>query len=457
MAVIPLGTGDWESVTENVPRLKVRNMYVIENPSSPDGLSRVSRPTLKTISSIGAGPIYATFRQDASLDGDWIVVSGQGVYRYNPLTRESIFIGSAPGTDFPDIAGTADRVLIARNGILYSTDGMTMNEVTIPDDKPVKSVAVINGTFILTIKDSQRFYWINPGETDPDALDFAEAERLPDAIEKVAVLTDEIWFIGTQGPEVWSTTTDPDIPFQRINGRVYNEGCIDKNTVVSSVFNDLPCLLWVTSTGTVVLAQGSVKKISSGSVEEFIKTSNNLRAWQFRANRSDFYVLTSDEATHVYDLRRNEWLRWDSYLKDYWKAHLGLQTGSTVYAGSSQDASIYLLEEGFADDDDYVIREIAGMVSNPGKPVQCASVSVRVNAGWSDSYQKEPVMELRWSDDQGSTYSEYVQVGMGTRGRYNADTIFRSMGLIQRPGRVFEFRFADKARFRLDYATVNEV
>lgn len=464
MVTIPLGLGDWESASENIPRLRLHNMYLTDNPSSPDGVSRVSRPTLSSFITVGDGPIYGIFRQDSTLGGDWLVVSGDALFRVNSTTKVVTEIDSIPGAGYCDFAGTQDKVVIVRDGTAYYTDGVTLGIVLMPDDvppydgfaAPVGSVATINSYFLLSVKDTQRFYWILPGDADPDPLNFASAERLPDSIRSIDILMDEIWFIGSEGPEIWSTTSDPDNPFQRINGRVYNEGCVSRDTVVPCVANNLPALFWVTSTGSVVMGQGSVSKVSSESVEELLKTATNLRAYAFRQNRHDFYILTADEFTLAYDIGRGSWARWDSYGKANWLAHLGIMEGSKVYAGSSTDSSIWLLEEGVSDFGQPVIREVSGFVANPGKSIKCSIIAVKVNAGWSPSYGLKPNLSMRWSEDQGTTWSEYVDISLGDRGQYLTDTIFRSMGLITRPGRNFELRFTDLARFRIDYAVMNE-
>ena len=465
MVTIPLGVGDWASATENIARLRLRNMYLIDNPESPDGISRVSRPTLTEFSTVGTGPIYGVWRQDATFDNDWLIVSGKELYRFNPTTKVSTLIDSLPGTGFCQFAGTDSRVIVVRDGTAYSTDGETLSIVVMPDDvpgwegyaAPVQSVALLNSYFLLSVTNTQRFYWIQPGEVDPDPLDFASAERIPDPIISINVLMDEIWFIGSSGPEVWQPTTDPDIPFQRINGRVYNEGCASRDIVAQSVSDNLPALFWVTATRSVVMAQGSVTEISTESVEELLKTATNLRGYTFRHNRHDFYVITADEFTYVYDITRKEWGRWDSYGRDNFRAHVSLQNQAIVYAGDLATNKIWMFEEGEDDDTDVIIREVSGTIPVPGKPVSCASVAVRVNAGWSPTLGFIPELELRWSDDQGFTWSDYVSIPLGNKGQYNTDTIFRSLGRINRPGRNFQFRFAQRARFRIDYAVMNEV
>lgn len=464
MVTIPLGIGDWDSPAENISRLRLHNMYLTENPRSPDGVSRVSRPTLAEFAEVGDGPIHAIWRQDATFNGDWLIVSGTELYRFNETTKVATLIDTLPGTSRCQFAGTGDRVLIARDGVAYSTDGENITIVLMPDDvpeyedtpAPVQSVACINSYFLLSVRNSQRFYWILPGEVDPDPLDFASAERTPDDIESINILMDEIWMIGTSAPEVWIATSDSDNPFARISGRVYDEGCASRDTIATGVANNLPCLFWVTDTRTVVLAQGTPQKISTEAIEEKLKIATNLRGYTFRHNRHDFYILTSDQFTYAYDIISKQWGRWDTYHQVNFCGDVALMSGSSVYVGDYTSNAIYVFEEGVSDYGLPVIREISGQVPNPGKSIKCSNVIVRVNAGWSPQYSFSPSLEMRWSDDQGASFSDYIVIPLGDKGFYNTDTIFRSLGLINRPGRDFEFRFSDQARFRIDYAVMNE-
>lgn len=453
--LIPLGTGDWESSVEDIRRIRLHNMYMTEDPRSPDGFCRVSRPTLTPFITIGSGPIYGIWQEAGAIGGVWLVVSGQELYKFEHPSTVTL-IDDLPGEGFCQFAATTDRVLIIRDGILYTTDGDTLGTVSTPDDVLIGGLASIDNFFIMSVLNSQRFYWLEPGQTDIDALNFASAERLPDPIESVAVAADEIYFIGRLGPEVWTVTGDADIPFQRITGRVYNEGCASGDTVVTTTVKGIPALIWVTDVRTVVLAQGVPSTISNKSIEELLKKATTLRAWSFRYNRHSFYVLTYDQQTLVYDIDYDRWLRWDSYLMDNWRAHLGIQENASVYSGDSVTNQIWILDEGVSDDGAPVIRELSGSIDCTGTPFQCNKITIRVNAGWSPSYDLEPLLSLRWSDDQGVTWSQYRTISLGNAGHYDKVTWIRSLGLIRIPGRTYEFRFSDPARFRLDYATINE-
>jgi hypothetical protein len=460
MVSIPLGLGDWESTTQDIQRLKLHNMYVVPNPSSPDNASRVSRPTLTSYTTVGSGPIYRMWQQPNILNGDILVVSGTELYKLNS-SKVATKIGDLPGSDLVDIAGTrladdTDSIFIVRDGVLYNSDGSLITVVSVPDDQPVSSIATLNGYFILSIKNTQKFYWIEPGETTIDPLNFASAERIPDPIVSVNVVSDEIWFLGLSGPEVWTPTGDSTAPFLRVSGRVYKEGCHSRDAVVSTAIDGLPALIWVTDTKSVVKAQGAPTKVSNESVEEILKTSDDLSAWLFRYNRHDFYLVNSPLFTLVYDITADLWARWDTYLLNYWVTQTGIQINSTVLCGDIDTNQIYFLEEGVADNELPVVREVSGFLPSNIKPTKAGEVIAYVNSGWSPSYTIEPILELRWSDDLGATWSDYVQTSLGQRGDYTRSVAYRSLGLVRSPGRIFEFRIADKIRFRLDYCTLNE-
>lgn len=455
MTVIPFGSNDWSSPLTSVNRIRLHNMYLVDNPLSPDGISRITRPTLAQYIRVGAGPIYGIWQQAGSFNGDIFVVSADKLYRLTGTTVT--LIGSIPGTDNVQFAGGKTKIVVVRNGVAYNCDGATLSAISMPGAVLVDSVASMDDVFFLTVRNSNVFYWMNPGETAPGALNFASAERTPDFIESVNVIMDEIWFLGASGPEVWTSTGDLNAPYRRIAGRVYTEGCTERHTVVPLAYDGVPCLLWVTDKRTVVMTQGRPRRVSNDAIEEMLRGSSNYRAWGFRQNRHDFYVLTCDAGTYVYDLTKDNWCKWSSLGMARWRAHLGVQVGQTVYAADSDDNNIWTLEEGTSDEGTPLLQEISGFVIHPGNQIPCYAVNVRMNLGWTSSYDDEPQIELRWSDDLGVTWSDYVQLDIGKKGEYSQDVTFRSLGFMYRPGRDFELRFTEKERIRIDYATMNEV
>lgn len=458
MALIPLGKGDWTSEEKNLPHSKMRNMYLSDNPFSQDGITRFTRPSLTLFYDFSSTKaVYGIWKQEGVLNDDWLVVVGEKIYTLTNDASTLTEIGDLPGTSFVQFADRVGRVLILRDGIVYSTDGTSLTTVNMPDGNLVSSIASINNYFLLSVKDEQQYYWIEPGQTDPDPLSFASAERSPDDIVSITIRGDEVWFIGQTTTEVHAPTGQADNPFQRITGRVYNIGCKDEQTVTPVTYEGSPALCWVSDTNSVIISIGQPETISTEMEEELIKNSNNLRAWFFENNRNSFYVLTADEFTLVFDMDKKAWYRWDSYGRDNWRAHLGIQTSTGVYGIDNVRGYLWKLENnGFDHLSDPITREISGFIPNTSKRQPCYSVFAAVNSGWSPEYNKEPILQLRWSDDYGQTWSDYMDASLGDKGEYNTDVYYRSLGLIQSPGRIFEFRFSSLATFRIDHAVLNE-
>lgn len=453
---IPFGMSDWEMPSVNVSRIRLRNMYLIDNPFSPDGVARVTRPTLTEYLQVSEDAVKGMWRQDGCLDGAWLVCTGETLHK---IQDGILFtVGALPGTGFCSFASSIDRTVVVRDGVAYLTDGETIEAIEMPEEgQEVGAVACIDSVFLLTVKDTYRFYWMNPDEDAPDPLNFASAERFPDPIISIGVVSDEIWFLGSDSVEVWQPTGDIDAPYVRVNGRSFVYGCVNNFATVVLVRDGYPALIWTTKKGEVVLAVGTPQKISNASVEERLRNATNIRAWGFRTFKNDFYVLSSDQITLVYDITKQTWSVWDSYLKDVWRAHLGFEDGEDVYAGDLETGTIWRLTEEDADEGNTpLIREASGFVSMTSNQEPCYNVNLRVNSGWSTSYTDSAVIDLRWSDDLGFTWSEYVQLPLGVKGAYGTDVTFRSLGTMNRPGREFEIRYSQPTKFRLDYATMNE-
>lgn len=264
--------------------------------------------------------------------------------------------------------------------------------------------------------------------------------------------------MGTRTTEVWTPTADVDAPFVRISGRVFNYGTLTEDSVVSGVFNSLPCLLWVTDTKEVILAQGSTNKISNEYVEEMLRASSYFYGWFLRRQRNDFYILSTDVITLVYDLTTDSWYKWSSAGQGNWKVSVGVRKGDNIFSvGLGTSPSIYKLVDGSKDEgQDWLVCEVSGFVQHANRrPMPCTTIQVVSSPGFSSQYGQEPTVEMRWSDDQGANWSSYVPASMGNRGSTGLEIYFRSLGLIKTPGRRFEFRFSLSEVFRMDYVILN--
>lgn len=456
--LVNLTKTDFGSISENFPRIKLSNMYVVENPASVGGYSYISRPSLTTFATMTSGNIRGIFYQSTGGTVTIYIVSGNNLYTLNPDGSFNL-IGSTPGTDFCTFASTIYNIGILSGGNVFLYDGATLTQVVLPNAGYVMSaIASLDNYYIISLQNTSKFYFIRPGNTTILPLDFESAERNPDDIVSISTIGDELWVIGKETVEIFIDSGAQAAPFTRIPGRVYQTGCVDKRSLVKCNKNSLPCLVWVTPTREVMLAQGIPSKISNESVEELLRNATSFVAWSFRTNRHDFYVITTENETQVFDLNLGNWYRWSTYGQGTWNAYSGIQIENTTYVIDNVGGNIYQLTTSVIDPNlDFIVCEVGGFMPNPtNTPSSVNSFTLFLNFGVSPLYTYGPSIELRFSDDGGRNWSEYYQQYMGARGMYDASVMFRSMGSVTRPGRYVELRFSELSNIRIDGLITND-
>ena len=449
MTAVPLGISTYKRTVGRQAEILLVNMFVEKDPTNlVDQLVRLQRPGLVEHLTVGTGPIRGLLRQSGTLGGDYFTVSGTALFRAE--TNLGVILGTARVS----MAANDVRVIIATGTTAYSyTEATGLVEVVMPDDVPVSSVEYLNGYFILTQADSDRYYWIAPGETDPDALSFASAEYAPDNIVCVKRLGDELWLFGDETTEVWVPTGDNDAPFQRVPGRLYDKGAASADAVVPGDNT----LIFAGSDGIVYRCDNQPVRISDNGIEERIRLGGALTAWQYAMDGHTFYCLNiADQGTFPFDISTQTWVEFNTYGRTGWQAWLGLQGPDGVIAGDDTTGTLWRLDTTVSTDDgEPMIREMTGGVEIIGKPQRCDAFSLRAIAGWG-SLTDEPTMQLRWSDDGGNTWSSWREIGMGLEGEYWKQVVIRRLGLMRAPGRLFHLRLSDPFVYRVQYARLNE-
>lgn len=146
----------------------------------------------------------------------------------------------------------------------------SLRQVSMPNDVGAISVAHINSYVIVVpaqgFQINGRFYWIEPGEVYVDPLNFATAERSPDAINQVIVFSDRFWLLGQTTTEPWLTTGDPAAPMQRFSGVLYDRGTWEGTGVKVK-----DSLVLVDEDGAVFQIGGGLNRLSRPDIEERIR------------------------------------------------------------------------------------------------------------------------------------------------------------------------------------------
>src|SRR5690606_16247194 len=237
---------DFKRAVSDAADLILKNRFFEQNPSlTDDGASLIARPGLKYLTTVGPGPIRGLCSEPGAFNGDMFVASGDSLFRVDKNLTATFLTaglfdpdtGAVNMTITQAIGDVPDYLFIAdgRNLRLYNGDTEVVSVISTPDDVGIFDVETI-ASFVICIPVQEeefigRFYWINPGETTIDPLDFATAESYPDRVMGVKRFGDQFWLPGERSTEVWYPTGDPSRPMSRLQGVVFDRGTWEATAV----------------------------------------------------------------------------------------------------------------------------------------------------------------------------------------------------------------------------------
>jgi hypothetical protein len=442
------------------------NLYAEKSPTSPDKpFALVGRPGLENYATVGDGPIRALHRKSGLFDDGAIILSDETVYKLSTSSAVTAFTGSIPGRERVSIASGRDAdqndvVRIANDLRLYKVTGTTTTAEDFPavgESDGATSIAYIRGFWIAIKTDTQQAYYLVPGDTDWTALSFASAEYQPDKLIAVMILGDQIWFLGAATTEVWALTGQASPAIQPYGGLNFDIGCRarDSAVVVGS------SLIWVGNDCSVYLSNGGVPKpISDNGLAEQIRRTNPLylRAWGYVLDQHVYYLLTLEDETWIYDGSTGFWNPANSKGYNYFRAHIGSDVSGLALAADAlpNNPQIWRVNpDALTDADDEIERLATAFLEWKGPRTRCANVSLLCELG-NTGQGEAPQIGMRWSDDGGKTFSDWLFRSIGRVGEYSARPVWNRLGDIRPPGRVFQFKSTDPAVVRLSDCRVNE-
>lgn len=454
MPEIQLGTSSKKRQTQWMPVIRAVNMLVEQSVTNRfNGIDHIQRPGEVLFADLGTDIIRGVFRQAGTFDGDFIVVSGDDLYRVDDIGDDTL-VGSVPGSLRVSMAATSSRVLIASDGIAYSSTGASVTTVVMPDGRLVGSVAQLNGYFILPEEGSARFYWTEPGQTNPDGLSFATTESSPGDIVKVERVGDELWFFKEEGIEVWVPTGDADLPFQRVPGRNYDKGCRARDSVCR--FDN--SVAWVGNDGLLYKGDQAPIRISDHSLEEQVRKSdvNSLRAWSFPVDGHSLLCVTMDDGTYVVDASTQQISEFQTYERTGWRCHVGDMGETFVVAGSDTDGKLYRLDPQVSNDAGLpMVRRITGGIGVVGQPQRINSLDLYAYTGTAQDPNLYPKVRISLSYDL-QNYDDWFDVSMGRQGNYGETVRLNRLGVARYPGMLVQFQVTDDIIWTVSGAAYNE-
>jgi hypothetical protein len=401
-----------------------------------------SRPGLSTSITNSTGPIYGIYSEQGVLSGSLFTVSGTTLYQ--DTTSRGTVGGSGPYS----FAGTASELLVAGGGALKRTTGGALASVTFPDTANVRAVCVINFLFVAVRGDSTypgRFYWsaVNNGNSW-DALDYATAERVPDALMDIAALGDNIWLFGQSSLEVWQNTGNATIPFERIEQVAFDRGIMTTGCW-AKVDNTL---VFIGSDAVIYRASdGNPVRISDHWLEEKIAASTAWGMFAFKWQGHEFACVRIDAGTFAYDTVTQQWCEFQT-SGGQWIARCAAMQGTTAKFGHSSTGAVMTFS-GWQDLGADLERRFTAAAPLDSR-LSVSTVRLWANAGQGST------VSMRYSRDAGQTWSSYVDVSLGSSTQYRTRPEWRRCGMFDFPGAMFDFKCVSNTGLRISAVKIND-
>lgn len=447
------------------PETVQRNLIAEAAPSATDKqLVLLSRPGQEALAVAGNGPCRGILQRSGVFDSDALDVSGVNFYRVSRSGAVAQILGDIPGYGRVRIATNAvagvSEARVATGEGIYFSDGATVAPEAFPDDAGVQDVEYLKSFAFALRADTGQVYARGPGETAWDAINFTTAEAEPDPGVAIRALGDYLFVLGEESTEVFALTGDANPAAAPVSGMRAANGCRNRDTVVR--FDN--ALVWVDHHCNVVRTETVPVVISDPALSEEIRRNpaDELRAWGFAMDGHEYYCLTIGEvATYVLDALSKVWGRFESKGLDYWRCHLGTDISGGALAGDTDSGQVWRLSpDALLDGAEELTRTAtafvplaAGRAINTAFSVTCAVGQAELERGGEPF---DPQIGMRYSDDQGQTWSSWRWRSLGEAGEYSTVVRWRNLGQMKAPGRTFQVQVSDPVPVRFSDFRFND-
>jgi hypothetical protein len=265
------------------------------------------------------------------------------------------------------------------------------------------------------------------------------------------VIGDELWLVGRLSVEVWQPTGALDLPFQRINGRIFGIGVTARETVQKLSINGVDTMCWLGTDRRVYRTDPNPVRISDEGLEEILqKISVSLTAGGTNPyatvdgwNGHDNYVLNIPGfGSFAYDLLTKRWHERTSHGLDLFRGNVSaVGPNAQPLIGDTTSNQIWeMTVDQRTDGDDPVVFEFSGLLEVSAASARLDNVSLDLGAGLTIDPENDPTIQMAMSDDEGKTYGDPMEVPLGRQGQRLTPVHWTRLGMLRRPGKAFRWR-----------------
>lgn len=426
-----------------LPSVRLVNMFP-EAAASPGTSARLPRPCLELAYSLGASGGRGLYRQEGAFGGDLFAVTG------TTLHRGTTSVGAVALAAYTRFAASYTQLVVVSGGVAYCYEAGMLSVIDV-DGQAVSDVVLAGDRFYYSIVDDDRIYFSDIDDASTvDPLNYVTADTLPDAIVGMVALRGQVIVFGRTSTEFRDQTGDQDVPLIRSQGAEYPRGCISIRSIVKADNR----VFWV-GDDLKIYTLGAPDRVSDHAIEQRLReceTPSDIEGFAITWDGHDLVLFNiPGQGTFALHVESGRWLEWTSHGRTTFRCGSAAMVGSVPYLADVDTGAIYTLADVQTDDGDPV-EWIATAIAPPGI-INRLELEAAVGVGLEDN--ADPLVEMRFSDDQGRTWTAWRPRSLGLIGEYRTRPRWRNLGSSRRE-RVIEFRTTSPVRAVYSAVKVNE-
>jgi hypothetical protein len=356
------------------------------------------------------------------------------------------------------------------NAYIYTVAGALVAVSDSDFDGPVSCVRYVDGYFLFTKKNGQKFFISDLRDGAAYiSTDFERSEADPDFVQSAFIIRNQPFIWGKQTIQGYQNVGGTGFPFVYIQGSVQSKGLAsiyglveesDRVVFLGGGENESPSM-WITN-------GSDSEKLSTIAIEQEISTySQNVIescfTWQYSRAGAEFIAFTfPGQSCFVFDFRSGEWHTRESVNNMGDSIPCRISSIADCYGvllvGDVATNKIGVLDRNtFTEYGEQIQRRfVTPHIDNEGMPFFINSVELvsKTGAGLTSGQGSNPTVSLSISYDGGRTFSNRLERSIGRIGEYNKRTIWNQLGRVSREV-CFKFEMSDPISWAFTKAEVN--
>lgn len=459
MGNLPIGEGFYESRFLPLSAQECINYYV--------GIPQATALSERILVGTPGIPLIATTGTTLQSNrGAWVkngipyFVNGDALYRLNKA--DGVYsvteLGTVEGTGRVSMADNGTQLMILvpdGKGYIYNEDaGTPFQEITDSDlfaSGNPQVVKFVDGYFACTT-DSKKWIVSDLGDgLSWNALFFGSAESDPDDIVAIAILSNQVFILGSVTSEGQENVGGAGFPFQR-NNVFLDKGCAAPFAVVNSNKTFFMLGKGLNETPAVWQYDGNdYAKVSTDAMDAVIARYTEAEigdvfAFAYAADGAFFVCFTFPDRTFTFNQTTGVWCEQKTYndgIPTRWRVNSVVTAYGLTLVADAVDGRIgYLDFDHNYEYDDSIIRIWTTQpFASGGNDVIIPQLELTMEAGSGNDDVENPVVSLAISEN-GKTFNYERVRAIGKKGEYGRRIFWRKNGVFK-PFVVFRFRLSD--------------